>query len=357
MNDINVWQWFRNVGGYNRGLIYKNPFPGYLKVEKIIGANYARKILMLFRNVQNAALLNVIKTIQPDIIHTMETQKAGYLGSEAGHHFKKKWIHSTWGVDLHYFQNFTEHKDKLIRLFSKIDVLVSEGVRDIDIAKNLGYKGKWIVIPSVGGGFDFTLFDSVDSKIPPSSRKKILLKGYEGNERLASNALAALRSIKEKLGDYEVIIYSCGKNLRPIIDVILQKKEFSLKIVEHLKYSEILKLVAESRVSITNNLSDGVPNTMLEAMALGAFPIQSNTAITDGWIEGGKNGFLTIPTDVANIANAIVNTLNDDQLVDNAAIFNKILVRQKLDRNVISKQIDEVYHTALVSDLAEMVIS
>ncbi len=92
---------------------------------------------------------------------------------------------------------------------------------------------------------------------------------------------------------------------------------------------------------------------MLEAMAFGSFPIQSNTAITEGWIDDGLNGILTVPTDENNIADAITRALSEDLLVDKAATHNKILVRRKLDGEMIGKQIDSIYHSRKKSSIEE----
>ena len=40
---------------------------------------------------------------------------------------------------------------------------------------------------------------------------------------------------------------------------------------------------------------DGRPNSMLEAMAMGSLPIQSDTACIEGWLEDGQNAFVVPP--------------------------------------------------------------
>ncbi len=347
LENITIWQWQQQNDKQGRGLRFKNPSIPFYVLEKLIGSSYAQKIAIRFPKWQQISLLKTIRMLKPDIIHSMETQQAGYLLSKSRSLFKNiNWVHSTWGIDLHYFYTFPDHREKLVRLMSQIEILVAEGERDIEIARGLEFIGKSVVIPSVGGSFDFELFDSLDSKLTPSSRTKILLKGYEGEERLASYALKALRSIREQLLKYEVFIYSCSYKLMPLIGEIQRKKEFVLKIIPNLEYKQLLTITAQSRISITNNLSDGVPNTMLEAMALGAFPIQSNTAITEGWIEDGKNGLLTNPKDINQIAEAVSKALTDDRLVDTAAVFNSKLIKENLNSDTIKIQIEDLYKTA-----------
>lgn len=343
-SNITIWQSGSSKNDNLKQIVFRNPSYLYGLFERLFGKSLGSKMVNRLPLWRQQSLIRAINMISPDIIHSMETQKSGYLLSKIRSHFKTKWIHSNWGIDLHYFYQFPEHKKKLDKLISQIDVFIAEGERDIAIARSLGFKGKTMIIPSVGGSLDFDLFNSLDSNIMPSERRKIILKGYEGDERLASNVLQALRKLKSKLTEYEVIVYSCSHKLMPIIETIQDKNEFSLKVLKHVEYQELLKIATQSRISITNNLSDGVPNTMLEAMALGSFPIQSNTAITEGWIDNGKNGLLTDPQDVEQIACAISKALQNDELVNSAALFNKDLVRNQLNKEKIVKKIEEIYN-------------
>lgn len=345
LKHITIWQWKRKADDKEKGLVYRNPSPIYRILEKGIGGLLMKKMAALIKQWQPISLNRTIRLLRPDIVHSMETQKAGYLVSNIlKHNSRLKWVHSTWGVDLHYFQSFPDHKVKLEQMMPRINILISEGIRDINLARDLGYQGKYFVIPSVGGSMDFDYLDSLDMGIIPSQRRKIILKGYEGDERLASNSLKALRLIKDMLQGYEVIIHSCNENLLPAVKEVQSGNEFVLKTLAHIEYGELLRLTSESRISITNNLSDGVPNTMLEAMAFGTFPIQSNTAITEGWIENGKNGLLTDPLQVEQIAGAIKCALQDDELVNLAAQINRRLVRSELNREKIQKEVEKIYN-------------
>ena len=51
--------------------------------------------------------------------------------------------------------------------------------------------------------------------------------------------------------------------------------------------------MGKSGIHIANSISDGMPNALLEAMGMGAFPIQSNPGkVSEEVITHGKNGFL-----------------------------------------------------------------
>jgi glycosyltransferase involved in cell wall biosynthesis len=50
---------------------------------------------------------------------------------------------------------------------------------------------------------------------------------------------------------------------------------------------------------------DGIPNSLIEAMAYGAIPVVSSIASIREWIRDGENGFLFDPVDDNSIAEAI----------------------------------------------------
>jgi glycosyltransferase involved in cell wall biosynthesis len=109
----------------------------------------------------------------------------------------------------------------------------------------------------------------------------------------------------------------------------------------------MLDLNKIARISITTNLSDGLPNSFLEAMIYGAFPIQSNTSNANEWIQVGVSGFLVPPNDPEIIEKAIRIALTDDNLVDNAALINHKLAKQKLDYKTIQNKAISIYTSAL----------
>lgn len=348
LKNVTLVQLEPPVTEQSQNIKFKWALPGLKLLHKLVGDTLFKKVLTKIGilKLQRRALKKIIHEFKPDLIHTMESQQAGYMYSDLPPVNGFRWIHSTWGIDLHFFQDNAEHKPKLQKMLQHLNLLVVEGDRDREIAERLGYKGSTSIIPSVGGGFDFSAWKKLPHQTKPSSRKKIIVKGYEGEERLASTALEALRSIATELKGFEVVLYSCGKKLLPLANSIQNKKEFNLTVCDDLDYNSFLKLVCESRISITNNLSDGVPNTMLEAMASGTFPIQSNTAITCGWIEDGFNGLITEPRNIQQIAESIKKSLLDDELVDKAADHNRRLVREKLDISVLKNRIKQLYQAS-----------
>jgi len=71
----------------------------------------------------------------------------------------------------------------------------------------------------------------------------------------------------------------------------------------------MLHYYGRARIYIGLSISDAISTSLLEAMVMGAFPIQSCTACADEWIEDGKSGFIVPPEDPHVIAEAIRRAL------------------------------------------------
>jgi glycosyltransferase involved in cell wall biosynthesis len=288
-------------------------------------------------------LLKVIKIIKPDIIHSMETQNSGYLVSLAKENCKGKfpiWVHSIWGIDLHFYGNKPSHQSQLRKCISAVDFLITEGKRDYKLAVSFGYKYKEIIFPSVGGGFFVP--DVINKK--PSERKIILVKGWQDECRNALNSLEAIGNCAKELETFEVIVYSANKPIIDYVEKIKKEKLIKIQIVDNISNQNLIDLNKKARVSICVNFSDGVPNAMLEAMMCGAFPIQSNTSMAEEWIEDGITGILVPPDNVELTIKALKTALQNDDLVDKAGIHNHQLIQNKLNYHKIREEVLDFYN-------------
>ena len=103
--------------------------------------------------------------------------------------------------------------------------------------------------------------------------------------------------------------------------------------------------MGQAIVYIGSSVSDGMPNTVIEAMGMGAFPIQSNPGgATEEVISHGVNGFLiSNPLDSTEIAAWIEKALANQELRDNAQKYNVDFVSKNYNREHLKKEIVQLY--------------
>jgi glycosyltransferase involved in cell wall biosynthesis len=297
----------------------------------------------------DVALARVIKEVKPDIIHTLEIQAAGYLAMRAKKlyniHFPA-WIVTNWGSDIYLFAKLQEHQVKIKEIFADCEYYSCECVRDVALAKQYGYKGEVLPVFPNTGGFQKSEIAKYSSSGVTSARRLIMLKGYQHWAGRALVGLRALARCADLLKDFEIAIYVASE------DVALAAKLFSHDtgiptrlIPLGTPHEEILKLHGQARISIGLSISDAISTSLLEAMAMGSFPIQSWTSCANEWLVDGETGMLVPPEDPEVVEQAIRRALTDDNLVNAAAKKNLDTILERAEYSMLKKKAIAMYET------------
>jgi glycosyltransferase involved in cell wall biosynthesis len=85
-----------------------------------------------------------------------------------------------------------------------------------------------------------------------------------------------------------------------------------------LTRTEIAAALASSEVVVSLGVHDGTPNTVIEAMSSGAFPIALDITSLREWITNKENGLLVATQEPTAVAKAIVQVLEDTALFEDA---------------------------------------
>lgn len=279
-------------------------------------------------------------------IHAIELNHAGYIVNRAhklGLPSEIKIIATNWGSDIYWYQRFPRHAKKLKALMEITDLYTAECTRDLNLASEFGFSGKFgEVLPNAGG---FDLAQIREQKIATSLRQSIVIKGYESFVGRASIALEAVGSLSQLVKEYEIHVYSANRKTINIANRL--KRNLGLNIHTYpkksLSHSQVLELFKKSRVYIGVSLSDAISTSLLEAMVSGTYPIQTNTSCANEWITNGVSGSVVNP-DVEELATAIAEALGNDELVDNAAAINLDTSLQRLDNVIIQSKLENFYN-------------
>ena len=89
-----------------------------------------------------------------------------------------------------------------------------------------------------------------------------------------------------------------------------------------------------------------MPNTLLEAIIMGVFPIQSNPGgATAEIIEDGKNGLLIHdPENSDEIAMLLKKAIDSPEMLKSAITINTQKIKPRLKRNHIKEQVLNQYY-------------
>jgi len=326
------------------GWRYKCDFPGRYTIKN----NFP--LLNRFINILNERKLEEVfeeklNKIKPDVVHSFVMYSACVPILEVMKKYRKiSWIYSAWGNDLFYYQNVEKYRNDMIMVFPFLDYMFADCRRDLNLAVEFGFKGKVLGVYPGGGGYNLSDYSLFLRK--RQQRETILIKGYQHKFGRCNMILRAIAKDFQKLKEFNIVIFGANKE---VIDFVkdsqsLQQME-NLTVLEKIDHTQVLKLMGRSYIYIGNSISDGMPNTLLEAIVMETFPIQSNPGgATAEIIKHGENGLLiNDPEDIDEISSLIKKVLNNPKFVEKAIMLNNKKIKPKLERNFIKNQVLEKY--------------
>ena len=124
-----------------------------------------------------------------------------------------------------------------------------------------------------------------------------------------------------------------------------------IEFVGRVAHEEVLKYMKAADIFILPSLFEGLPNTVLEAMACG-LPVVA-TKVSGLWeiVTDGENGLLVEPRSPEAMAEAVLKILGDDGLAGKMSANNKLKVRQYSWQATAEKLVEMYKQVAKASQL------
>jgi len=345
-------RWGKLISPLARFNPFKRGIVMHIPNRKLNSAFHLFAKFVLPKNWRAKWLIRTIKRYKPDIIHSLEFQSAGYICLEAKESMGKDfptWIATNWGSDIYLYSQLKEHKQPIAGILEKADFYSAECARDYDLAKSIGLKAKELPVIPNAGGFHLEEFEKLRKRVPTSQRKVLFVKGYQQIFGRALTALRAIELVADKLKNIKICI--CPATIEVVVagEIFANKTGLDVEIIpidNYQTHEKMLELHASARAYVGMSISDGISTSMLEAMAAGAFPIQTCTSCASEWVEDGVSGFIAPCEDERTLGDMIVRAMTDDALVDKAAEINWATMQKKAAYGDVQKIARGFYDTA-----------
>ena len=281
----------------------------------------------------------VINELKPDLVHAMRIPYEGMLAATANPNAPL--LISVWGNDFTLHAPSTPWmRQATRRALARADALHSDTQRDLLLASNWGFDSAkpGIVLPG-GGGIQLDVFYPPDTPPGPVVINPRGLRAYVRNDTFFKAVPLVLEQIPEARflcptmqGEPEAENWVQQLGIADAVD-----------LMPKVSRAEMAGLYRQARVAASPSEHDGTPNTLLEAMACGCFPVAGDIASLREWIQDGKNGFLVSPSDPQALADAITRGLQDAELRQAAQEKNLTLVRQRAEYGAVMHKAEEFY--------------
>jgi len=304
----------------------------------ILGSPYP-----IFKNVSSC-----IKMVDPDVVHiNSHLFFSNYQVSKATHLMKISSVVTVHGI------------------MAKRDLIVnaSQGIYLRTIAKSIFKKASAVIcltrgdaesVANIIGNFEkiFIVPNGVDTEIfKPTSIKDSNLIAWVGRlvpEKGLVYLLLATKEIVEKHSDARLILIGDGP-LRNDLMNLVNKLGLTGKVdfIGSVDRMEVAKLLSKSSIFAFPSLKEGLPISVLEAMACGVPVVGSNISGVNDVVKHDENGFLVQPKTPKALANAILDLLNDENLRERLGQNARRLMVEKYGWDRIINRMEEVYREAI----------
>ena len=273
-------------------------------------------------------LMGLMERIRPELVHAMRIPYEGMLAADAAG--LAPLLVSVWGND------FTLHAPStpLMRHYTEwtlktADALHADCQRDIRLGKKWGFSVQKpsLVIPGSGGIRANLFFRAASPAQTPLVINPRGFRAYVSNQAFFQAIPLVLKQRPEArfvcpgmAGERQVLEWIEKLGIGAEVDLFPSRSQL-----------ELAELFRSAQVVVSPTTHDGTPNSLLEAMACGCFPVAGDLESIREWITPEKNGFLVDANDPQALANAILRGLNEPALRIQAAEMNAAVIAERAE--------------------------
>jgi glycosyltransferase involved in cell wall biosynthesis len=284
-----------------------------------------------------------IAQIAPDLVHAMRIPFEGIVAAKATPPAYPL-ITSVWGNDFTLFaMRHLVIRRQTQQVLDRTDALHCDCARDLRIADEWGFDAARprIVLPGAGGLQRDRFYPGPASSalagrfaIPPGAPLIVNPRGFRGYVRND----VFFKAIPRVLEAQPAAIFACsGTQGNPTAEKWIKELGIgaSVRLLPTISRDEMADLFRLAQITVSPSTHDGTPNTLLEAMACGCFPIAGDIESLREWITDGENGLLCDPADPKALAEVIIRALQDASLRERARAHNQRLIDERAEYGAV----------------------
>lgn len=290
-------------------------------------------------------LRGLIDRLRPDLVHAMRIPYEGMLAAQAlSEEIGVPLVVSVWGNDFTLHAPSTPWMSSYTRrTLQRTNGLHVDCQRDLGLASSWGYSNDKpaIVLPGNGG-------IRLDEFFPPLTREGIETetiinpRGIRTYIRIDTFFQAA----KQVLDRRPTIKFICPAMAgEPEAEKWVNKFGLrnSVELLPKVTRKEMGDLYRRSVITVSPSIHDGTPNTLLEGMACGCFPIAGDIESLREWITSERNGMLIDPYDSTALTKAIYSALDQPELRQRAGEINVQMITERAEYFQVMHSAEQFY--------------
>lgn len=296
----------------------------------------------------------LVEQIKPDVVHALRIPYEGMLAS-----FTPAGVPvavSIWGNDLTLHATHNRAMAALTRkTLQRANGLHTDTERDMRLAREWGFSADrpGFVAPGNGGidleqiqQFHAPLSRENEALIPRGHTLIINPRGLRAYTR-TDTFFQSIPLILEKEPKTAILCPAMAGEAEAQRWAAAIHADERVVLLPPLPQNQLWDLFSRCPISLSITNHDGTPNTLLEAMSCGSFPIAGDIESLREWIIPGENGILVDPGSPEALANAVVQSLHDPEKRERANRYNLEMVSERAEISRVRPMIAAFYQNLL----------
>jgi glycosyltransferase involved in cell wall biosynthesis len=290
-------------------------------------------------------LRQLVDEIKPDLVHAMRIPFEGMVAASA---LAQKrgcpLVVSVWGNDFTLHASSTPWMARFTRdTLSRADGLHTDCQRDAHLARVWGYSdGKQTLVVPGNGGVRTDLFYPPEESSLDRRLTVINPRGFRAYVR-NDTFFRALPPVLKSWPQTKILCPGMAGERQAIRWVEQLDLGMNVELLPKLSRKAMADVFRLAGISISPTTHDGTPNTLLEAMACGCFPIAGNLESVREWITPDVNGQLFDPSNPQMLSQTILRAIDEPELILSAANRNQRIIGERAERSRIMNLAEEFY--------------
>ena len=273
-------------------------------------------------------LRGFIEEVKPDLVHAMRIPYEGMLAADA--YAGVPLIVSVWGNDFTLHASSTPLMRHYTRWTMQVaDALHADCERDIRLAREWGLDASKpsLVAPGNGGIRTDVFFPPPRPVEAPTVINPRGIRSYVRNDSFfKAIPLVLARQPKAKFICAAMAGESQVQKWIRELNII-----HAVELLPPLPHFEMAEVFRRAQIVASPSIHDGTPNTLLEGIACGCFPVAGDLESISEWITPNENGLLFDSTNPQSIAAAILAAIENKNLRAGAAGLNREIISARAE--------------------------
>ena len=232
------------------------------------------------------------------------------------------------GWDTYYVNNLKFYDKLILRMIFTAEIIMDLSSENTAALKSLGYNGRVILETTL---YDVSLLEGFNLQSTVNERynsmeKNLLYLGRIEKSKGVYELVDTFQSLKESLKDFSLIIAGDGSELLNLKDYVTSRDISGVIFTGHVSGRKKAELFQNAFSYIFMSRFEGLPNSVLEAMAFGLPVVSTNVGGLSTFFDS-SNGYLLDVIEHELIVDYYRNLRNNHELYQSISANNHFVAK------------------------------